>query len=132
MANKLQELWLCDYVKDAYEDQTGAKHWGSVVRERCIVVDTGRRFHVETGYNVRGEETAGRIYIRPDRVRNGILVGDEFHYYPNLIDYSGGGSWRNVTDPDDQRKGRGWWQRPPRNTGSYVNPDGTPVKKVLA
>lgn len=135
MPDKLQELWRCDYVKDAYTDQTGAKHWGNVVYERCVVVDTGMRFHVETGYNVSGEKTAGRIYIRAERVRRQggglrLVEGDEFRYSPELVDYSGGGSWRNMSEPVDDRK-RGWWKSPPRNLAGYVHPDGTPVRRVL-
>jgi hypothetical protein len=128
----MKELWLAHSVKDAYTDQTGKSHWGYVVRQRCVVVDTGKRFPIETGYKIKGEESAGRIYIRPERVdRNGELAGDEFRYYPNLVDYSGGGTWRNVTDPTEQHKDIGWWQEPPRNTAGYVNPDGTPVRRIL-
>jgi len=130
----IQELWRCAYVKDAYEDQTGAKHWGYVVYERTIVVSTDRTFPMKTGYNISGEETAGRIWIRPSKISVSdarVLQGDEFWYYPNMIDYVGGGSWRNHTNPDDQGKERGWWKKPPIRLRRYVYPDGTPAKRVL-
>ena len=127
------ELWRCNYVKDAYHDQTGKGHWGHVVYERCVVVSTGQRFPIETGYKIKGEETAGRIYLRPERVGpHRLLLGDEFRYYPNMIDYSGSGTWRNETNRDDQAKERGWWKEPPRNSAGYVFPDGTPARRVLA
>lgn len=128
----MQELWLVDYKKDAYTDHTGASHWGKVVHARTVVVSTAETFPIETGYNVRGEETAGKIYIRPTGIDDEWLTGDEFRYYPELVDYAGSGTWRNVTNPDEQGKERGWWQRPPLNPKGYVYPDGSgPVRKVL-
>ncbi len=130
---KLREIWRVAHVKDAYADQTGKAHWGDVVYERAIVMPTGESFPIETGYNIKGEDTAGKVYIRPERVASdGVLVGDEFRYYPNMIDYFGGGSWRNATNPDDQSQERGWWKDAPYNVQGYVHPDGTPVRKVLS
>ena len=128
---KLTELWRCNYVADAYEDQTGKRHWGNVVTARCVVIPTGETFPMETGYNVPGEATAGKVYLRPERFEDGLLMGDEFRYYPNLIDYVGGGSWRNHSNEADQSRELGWWQRVPVNTAGYVHPDGTPVEPIL-
>jgi hypothetical protein len=128
----VQELWRVEYVpNEAYVDQTGKSQSGHVVYERAIVVMTDQRFPIETGYNIRGEETAGRIALRPTGICDGLLTGDEFRYYPNMIDYHGGGSWRNETEPSDQGKDRGWWQRVPVRLDGYVFPDGTPARRVL-
>lgn len=116
MAGRLHEVWRADYVKDAYTDQTGASHWGYVVRERCIIEETGERFAMDDGYGGH-YPTAGSVARNP-------LTGHTFKYRPNLIDYHGGGSWKNETTGD-------FWQHVPYSTKGYVHPDGSPVEPVL-
>lgn len=113
---KLHEVWRVGYVKDAYVDQTGKGHWGHVVRERQVIQEVGR-FAMDDGYGTHYPD-AGIIATNP-------LNGHEFRYHPNLVDYAGGGVWK------DQETGD-FWQRPPFHTRGYVYPDGSaPVKRVL-
>lgn len=109
------EVWRTEYVKDAYSDQTGKKHWGYIVHARTVLTETGR-FSLDDGYG-HTYPTAGVVAIDG--------YGREFRYYPNLIDYHGGGSWKCVEDGTR-------WQRPPYSPSGYVHPDGTgPVERLL-
>jgi hypothetical protein len=121
---RVYELWLTKYVKDAYEDQTGAKHWGNIVWGRILVTEIAR-FAGYEGYgqkwypdvNIAAEDDDGRI----------------FHGIANLIDYWGGMSWRMVYgESEGEPEGYFWHSAPHKPTG-YVYKDGHgPVEKLLA
>lgn len=113
---KLHEVWRVEYAKDAYVDQTGMSHWGYIVRERQVVQEVGR-FAMDDGYGGH-YPTAGIVATNP-------RTGEEFRYRPNLVDYIGGGAWKNQATGD-------FWIRPPGHPRGYVYPDGSaPVERVL-
>lgn len=112
------ELWRDDYVKDAYVDQTGMSQWGHVVYEQIIVTEIARFAQYE-GYGKKWYPDVGRAAIDEQ--------GRIFHYYANLVDYCGGGSWRLVYGEGE----REWFHSAPYSTKGYVYPDGTgPVTKI--
>jgi hypothetical protein len=91
------EVWREAYVKDAYADQTGRRHWGHVVHARIVLTET-RRFPVTEPYSGETYEDAG-IVAEDEH-------GREFRYTPNLTDYHGGGMWKCEADGTH-------WKRPP-------------------
>jgi hypothetical protein len=110
------EIWRVNYVKDAYADQTGATHWGYIVREQKLVTETGR-FAVQEPYSEKWYNDAGIIAVDD-------FPGHEYRYRPNLTDYWGGGSWTNEMTGEH-------WIKAPYNVKGYVYPDGTgPVEKL--
>lgn len=113
---KQHEVWRREYLKDAYEDQTGKKHSGYIVSAQEILTETGR-FSVTEPYSQKKYPTAGIIAVdRYDR---------EFRYNPNLTDYTGGGSWKCEEDGT-------FWSSPPYKPYGYVYPDGTgPVERIM-
>ena len=113
---KMHEVWREEYVKDAYSDQTGAKHWGHVVHSRMLLRETGR-FACEEPYSGKVYPEAGIIAV------DGL--GREFRYTPNMTDYHGGGRWKCSDDGT-------FWVRPPRSVAGWCYPDGTaPVTKII-
>ena len=77
----IAELWLVAYKAKAYRDKTGAPQSGYVVKERVAVVDTGKQFDVDDGYNCH--KSLGHVFKsrRDDRTWN---------VFPETVDYSGG------------------------------------------
>lgn len=119
MIGDLHELWRTTYVKDAYEDQTGAKHYGNVVHEQIIVTEVARFAQYE-GYGQKWYPDVGIAAVDES--------GRIFHYYANLVDYSGGGSWRMVYGEGERK----WFSRVPYSTKGYVYADGSaPVKRLI-
>jgi hypothetical protein len=125
------ELWRTNYVKDAYEDQTGRKHWGHVVYEQVAVEDTGERFDVDDGYSKH--PGLGKVYRQADP------EGDRrFGLYPETVSYTGGTHVRLLFDRPTCGDGSpdrtyGYWIRAPRSAKGYCYPDGSgPVTPVLA
>jgi hypothetical protein len=107
---KTHELWRVDSKSNAYTDQTGISHYGHIVREKVIVVETGR-FDQDQGYGV--EPGVGILAIHPEtgRTFRGIMP----------IDYCGRRHWKC---------GDQFWQGKPSSLMGYVNPDGSPTNAV--
>ena len=119
MSQLLHELLRTEYLKDAYIDQTGAKHWGYVVYEQILVQETGERFDVDDGYKVHKDH--GVIAIAPG--------GRRFRLWTETVSYSGG----THIIPEDAPAGlRGHWQVSPLSLAGYCTPKGTPVSHHLA
>lgn len=109
------EAWRIEYVKDAYEDQTGRRHHGYVVHAQVMLTEIGR-FPVTEPYSEKTFNDAG--IIAEDE------YGREFRFTPNLIDFHGVGAWK--CEADGTR-----WLKPPHNVAGYCWPDGTgPVARM--
>lgn len=123
------ELWRCKHQADAYTDQTGLKHHGTVVYEQIIVTETGARFDVDDGYSVHKDH--GRIAVAKD--------GRTFKLWAETVSYSGGThvqlidgrKYGKVLDTNESQSGieeieqEGWWRMKPYTALGYCYPDGT-------
>lgn len=118
---RIIELWRVEYKKDAYEDQTGAKHWGHVVYEQVVVEEIGR-FDQYEYYGKEWVKDAGIYAIEPE-------TGRKFKGSQNLVDYYGGRGW--TLDPRSNNQ-VGVWKEVPRNAAGYCYPEGNaPVQRLL-
>jgi hypothetical protein len=81
------EIWRTTYGK--YKDQTGATQGGTLVLERLVVSDTGKRYDVDDGYNMY--PALGTVWQAKD--------GRLFEGSPETVDYSGGYHLREIDAP---------------------------------
>lgn len=110
------ELWQVEYQRDAYTDQTGLQQSGWVVTEQVVVAEVGD-FPVAEAYTGKVFERAGKIAV--DR------LGREYRYFPNLLDYHGGGIWKRTADD-------AFFKRAPLRAKGYCYPDGrAPVEHLM-
>lgn len=124
-----REVWKVEYTKDAYTDQLGLSHSAWVVYERIIVHVTARYEQFE--YYSETWHKSGAVGHSDD--------GRKWRYHANLVDYTGGGTWKVVEDPRTVPMGYmetpGFYRNPPwSKTGEapkgYMLPDGSPATKL--
>jgi hypothetical protein len=123
------ELWRYTYEKEAYVDQTGLAHFGKVIHEQILVVETGKfsqwEYYASKKYDsgIVAESEDGRIFLG----------------YANLVDYTGGRSWHEILvgDPEPPRgyeiaPAPGFWMKATTYTKGMVYKDGSaPIKPLL-
>lgn len=128
MTPKVYEIWRVKYKNQAYVDQTGLSHYGTVVYEQLIVTETGR----EPQY----EYYAQKWY--PDSIILAVSEdGRSFRGTPNLVDFHGRTRWEEIEEEikDDKyikNPDYGHWEGARACTIGCCYPDGTgPVKSIL-
>jgi hypothetical protein len=127
----LREAWLCAYVKDAYVDQLGLRHYAWVVYDRVIVHITHTAPQWE-GYGERFYDDASKIGTSAD--------GRRWRWWQELVAYTGGGSW-SVIDGDrllghPDAPPNAYWRKPPwsekgTRVRGYMLEDGTPATRLV-
>jgi hypothetical protein len=112
------ELWLTDYIKDAYTDQTGMSHFGNVVFARTVATEIGR-YDFTCPYSKKIMKDAGIIALDTE--------GREFRSDPPL-DYFGGRHWRGPVLENQ----KGHWRSAPVSVKGYCYADGSaPVEHLI-
>jgi len=118
MPSRIRELLRVEYLKDAYADQTGAKHWGYVAYEQILVRDSDEHFDVDDGYKVH--EGHGVVALGTD--------GRRFKVWSETVSYSGG---TNVAPWYRDPGLKGHWVVAPLSLAGYVTPEGVPLEHVI-
>lgn len=117
------EVWRTKLVDNAYVDQLGVSRRAHIVYERVIV-------HIVA--KAEQYEYYGNKWYMSDAIGYSD-DGRKWRYMPELVSYSGGGSWR-LLEGKDYPPGvtvMGYWHRPPYNPIGYMLPDGTRATKLL-